>query len=88
MAGSAIQEEGSTNWYGNTNATNQSGFSAKGAGYREKAYYYDLRYSTGFWTITQNQPLTSYVIFLNNYGTLSQLYEDNNYGYSVRCVRD
>jgi uncharacterized protein (TIGR02145 family) len=59
MAGGKLKEVGNTNWLTpNTNATNESGFTALGAGSRTKEgdflFQYPILYYTGYWSSTES----------------------------------
>jgi uncharacterized protein (TIGR02145 family) len=90
VAGGAMKETGLIYWASpNTDATNSSGFSARGGGYREYDLWRYVNYTAIFWTSTIYNPGAA-----KNYG----LGFDNAYvfvgdgqigsGFSVRCVKD
>ncbi|MCX6272687.1 MAG: hypothetical protein NTU44_16015 [Bacteroidetes bacterium] len=88
--GGKMKETGTTHWYSpNTGATNSSGFTALGAGYRyHYGYFYDLAYYAVFWSSSEysashglSRPL------LYDYAGISRSYSLKTYGFSVRCAR-
>lgn len=75
----------------NTGATNSSGFSAVGSGYRSfiSSRFYGLKQSTGYWTSTQTTDSTAYSRGLNyDSPWLTSLPVRKSQGYSCRCVMD
>lgn len=92
VAGGKLKEKGTTFWNTpNTGATNESGFSARGAGYRSylDGTYKDFRYVVGYWTSTSHTSLTAYhksVWFNNAEVEVSGKY--NTTGLLVRCVKN
>ncbi|MBE0640862.1 MAG: hypothetical protein IH599_02420, partial [Bacteroidales bacterium] len=89
-AGGQIKETGFDYWESpNTGATNSSGFTALGAGYR---YYYGnfllLRSYACFWTSNE---FSSYGVYWNlnsSSVSISRIYDDKTDGFSVRCLRN
>jgi uncharacterized protein (TIGR02145 family) len=80
-------------WYSpNVNATNSSGFNAKGFGHRDKrGPFISYGYETKFWSTTR--PNSSggnyYVRWLNNVdGNLGRGVQDGVRGIYIRCVKD
>jgi uncharacterized protein (TIGR02145 family)/uncharacterized repeat protein (TIGR02543 family) len=91
-AGGPLKETGTSHWNTpNTGATNTSGFTALGGGYR---IYYAIFESFGvwgyFWTSTQYDPVnqTNAYYVENNSTHIYPWVEKNNSGLSVRCIRD
>ena len=88
--GGKLKESGTTHWLSpNTGATNESGFSALPSGYRN-SYGTDLQmsYYSYFWSSTE---ISSGAWSRRMYGGSSQITRSiygNQYGLSVRCVRD
>jgi len=70
--------------------TNTSGFSALLGGFRHHDGYYDgLNVYACFWSSTEGDPETSYLVRLTNVGVKVYVYDFiKNYGLSVRCVKD
>ncbi|NMC41643.1 MAG: hypothetical protein GYA43_10835 [Bacteroidales bacterium] len=91
VAGGKMKETGTDHWNEpNSGASNQSGFTGRGAGYISYAgVFKDFKYITGFWTSTQNTSGTAYHV-----GLLFDLPDADNYavdkktGLQVRCVKD
>ncbi|MCX6271683.1 MAG: hypothetical protein NTU44_10775, partial [Bacteroidetes bacterium] len=89
-AGGKMKETGTTHWNSpNTGATNVSGFTALGAGYRyNTGYFYYLAYNAVFWSSSEysatyrlSRDLTS------SYANVNRSNYNNTYGFSVRCFR-
>jgi uncharacterized protein (TIGR02145 family) len=90
-AGGKLKETDTTHWVSpNMGATNETGFSALPGGYRIFNGTYDyLGYGGYWWSATPINVTESWVRSMYNGNTrvfTSGKY--NNYGYSVRCVRD
>jgi uncharacterized protein (TIGR02145 family) len=94
VAGGKLKEAGTTHWQSpNTDATNESLFTALPAGYRnyDGILFYNINYETYFWSSTEGSDATrgkarwlaSYNGSLNNDGD-----DDVHSGVSVRCIRD
>ncbi|MCX6272815.1 MAG: hypothetical protein NTU44_16680, partial [Bacteroidetes bacterium] len=89
-AGGKMKETGTTHWLlPNTWATNESGFTALGAGYRN---YYSifgrLKFDAFFWSSSEGSAsfrITRYVG--TDYGSISSPSYDKTLGFSVRCVK-
>jgi uncharacterized protein (TIGR02145 family) len=91
-AGGKMKTTGTTRWAApNTNATNESGYTALPGGYR----YSDGSFSSvGFfgywWSATENDSTFAWYRYLS-YSSGSNLYRSDSrkiYGFSVRCLRD
>ena len=96
--GGKMKVTGTTYWMSpNTGATNSSGFSARGGGYRPNGYGFDdIRKSAVFWTTsTYNSDFTYDFMMsydageLYRYGSSSYDYSiSKKSGLSVRCVKN
>jgi len=84
-AGGKLKEVGTNNWASpNSDATNETGFTALPGGYRD-AYYEDFqrfRYQAYFWSFVESFELNNYD---SNVGNPSR---EQNDGASVRCIKD
>ena len=88
MAGNTLKESGTAHWTSpNTNATNTSGFTALGGGYRyyNSGRFYDVGNNGGWWGSTAELWGMTYVDGYVNRGAPST--EFYRYGSSVRCVK-
>lgn len=91
LAGDKIKELGNTHWSNsNTGVTNESGFTALPAGYRNKdSSFKGIRSVVNFWS--SSQPNTFYTfgrsIDSNNTGCYGTLNDQRN-GFSIRCVKN
>ncbi|MBP7850035.1 MAG: right-handed parallel beta-helix repeat-containing protein [Lentimicrobiaceae bacterium] len=90
-AGGKMKAKGYEYWYApNTGATNSSGFTALGAGYR----WYDGGLSqpmdeTYFWSSSEYEPTNSIAwILAFSMANVGRSTGNQSYGYSVRCLRD
>jgi len=93
LAGSKLKETGNTHWLTeNTDATNESGFTALPGGYRTTGIlgnFMYLGYYAKFWT----SAVTPFPIMYYLNSAMTQCVQDYNncgkmYGFSVRCVKD
>lgn len=91
QSGKKMKEEGTTYWDPpNSGATNESGFSARGAGRRGVSGDYDYLMTQNFiWMATENNSSTSYNLTLYNNQNGAMTHSNNKVsGFSVRCVKD
>jgi uncharacterized protein (TIGR02145 family) len=90
-AGGKLKEPGTVHWADpNEGATNETGFTALGAGARfyEGTYYY-LRGFTYFWTATHyGQNVAWHYNLLNFAPNANRDYKMRTDGFSVRCLKD
>ena len=90
-AGGKLKETGTAHWLSpNTDATNESGFTALPGGSRsEQGTYANITRSGYFWTATQFNLGNGWGRILNNNSaSVVRLYTNKGFGYSVRCVKD
>jgi uncharacterized protein (TIGR02145 family) len=93
-AGGKIKETGLVHWESpNTGATNSSGFTALGAGYRgiNPIGFYELKVDVNIWTSTQSTtyPGTAWMRYVYNYQhILISSLSNKPDGYSLRCIKD
>jgi len=88
IAGSKLKEVGITYWDApNTDATNESGFSARGGAFRvdSNGLFFGAHYLGLFWTATPSiyRLMSSYTPLLETYSGVA-----STYGFSVRCIID
>jgi uncharacterized protein (TIGR02145 family) len=89
-AGGKMKEKGTSHWiYPNTDATNESGFTALPDGERGP-YGFDSALDWGFWwSSSENDATTAWHIILFTYdGTVNKPSNDKKSGFSVRCLKD
>ena len=90
-AGGKMKETGTTHWLDpNVNATNSTGFTALGGGYRDNlgqfAYINFLGY---WWSSTANGTNYAFCRRLHSYGGfMDRMSYEKGKGFSVRCVKD
>jgi uncharacterized protein (TIGR02145 family) len=84
-----IKEAGTTHWNTN-NGTNETGFTALGAGYRDDLGDFDyLKNRARFWTSNAYDEDLAFMQGLNDNTNVGQGDKiDKNYGFSVRLVKD
>jgi len=89
--GGKLKEVGITHWNSpNAGATNESGFTALGGGFRDLygIYHYMGRYAR-FWSSTEYLGPYAYLRGLSKFNPLIfRAGLEKQYGFSVRCVRD
>lgn len=92
VAGGKMKETGKEHWTGsNTEATNESGFTALPSGFRasDGSGFGVLGYNCYWWAKTEYTVNEAYERYLN-FGSevILSSWSTKRYGYSVRCVRD
>jgi uncharacterized protein (TIGR02145 family) len=91
LGGGALKQIGLTNWgTPNTAATNLSGFSAFGTGFRQVSGSFESGpFYTSFWSFTNvNETDTWWRSLYSFQGLLARNGGSRKYGLSVRCVKD
>ena len=88
-----MKEEGTAHWNSpNTGATNESGFSALPAGYRNNGpnLTYQFIETVGFyWSATNNINDQAWIVELSySDSKISRNSALNSHGFSVRCLKD
>jgi len=89
--GGKMKEAGTMHWFTpNIGATNESGFSALPGGYRETNGHSDTMGSNAFfWSSTEFDSGRAWYRHLSFSGSqVYRNYDDERFGFSVRCVRD
>jgi uncharacterized protein (TIGR02145 family) len=90
-AGGKLKETGTTHWNApNTDATNVTGFRALPGGYRNVyGEYSDLGGYGGWWSSTEYSATNAWARTMYYDNTLLyRMYDNKQYGFSVRCVKD
>lgn len=90
VAGGKLKEEGLCHWLTpNTDATNDSNFTALPGGFRyPDGNFLYVGINGQFWTSTPYLTTAAYVRNIGYlYGVVSTVPYDNNFGYSVRCLK-
>jgi uncharacterized protein (TIGR02145 family) len=91
FAGGKLKEMGLTHWNSpNTNATNETGFSANPGGYRLDNGTFDYIGIFGiWWSFTENSSETAWYRYMG-YKTSNVIrnYSYKNFGFSIRCLMD
>lgn len=85
VAGGKLKETGTARWSPNTDASNETGFTALPGGMRGNGgYFFDLGYYGGYWwSATENW---GRIIYCRS-SDISNLYDVSTTGCSVRCVK-
>ncbi|HNV51411.1 MAG TPA: fibrobacter succinogenes major paralogous domain-containing protein [Tenuifilaceae bacterium] len=86
-----LKEKGTLHWiYGNSNATNESNFTALPGGNRvASGSYMDINASGFWWSSSTSTTDKMYCLQLIDNTDAAFIYEiDNNYGFSIRCIKD
>jgi uncharacterized protein (TIGR02145 family) len=84
-AGGKLKEAGIAHWNTpNTDATNESGFTALPGGHRQVAGAFVTKGDYGYWSY----PTGCYKVILNNSGGVLSDCVDYQFGFSVRCLQD
>jgi uncharacterized protein (TIGR02145 family) len=84
-----MKETGIAHWLSpNFGATNESGFSALPGGSRDRTFGY-LGYHGFWWSSTEYSTKYAWSFVLGyNFSTINQFMNFQEFGFSVRCVRD
>lgn len=91
VAGGKMKSIGTNYWNSpNTNATNETGFSALPGGYRlDDGSFYDIRNYAVFWSATENSSYNAWYRLLNfNNGSVTRTNYFKSLGASVRCLKN
>ena len=90
LAGGKMKEAGYTYWEEpNTGATNESGFSARGAGQRgQSGNYNNLKLGYYMWTSTEDGNNAKNLGIYNVSGNSAFQSHPKTMGYSARCIKD
>ena len=89
-AGSKLKEIGNAHWEIGTTATNETGFTALGAGYRTSdAIFVYIKQGTAWWSSTVYDSSAAWYQSAVYFNTSSGSWHLNQHnGYSVRCIKD
>ena len=90
VAGGKMKETGTTHWsLPNTDATNESGFTALSGGYYYNNGSFNQIYSMGaWWSSTIKNSDAYYHSLSTNNGNAQRYYYSQEGGFSVRCLKD
>ena len=89
--GAVLKEMGTAHWQSpNNGATNSTGFTAVGGGWREPdGTFKDEGKRAGFWNSTEKDAEKAWAHWLDNFSIgISWTGFNKQYGHSVRCLRD
>jgi uncharacterized protein (TIGR02145 family) len=88
-AGGKLKETGLTHWNSpNTGATNETGFTALGAGSRGSTFF-GIGTDADFWTSTEYNGGSSWNRFISSSNNnVHKLFSGKQNGFSIRCVKD
>jgi uncharacterized protein (TIGR02145 family) len=92
VAGGKMKETGTSHWLSpNTGATNESGYTALAGGYRyfNNGLFHEVGESGQWWSSSVYSSTTAWYLFMGyNYSYTCRLSNPNQYGFSVRCLKD
>jgi uncharacterized protein (TIGR02145 family) len=91
IAGSKLKETGTTHWNSpNTDATNETGFTALPGGYRgPDGTFYFIGYHGYWWSSMESSTTNAWLRYmLYDYSNVYRVSYSKKYGLSVRCLRD
>ena len=94
VAGNKLKETGTDHWLAPNAGTNESGFTARGAGMGDFYWdysYWDLKRYTGLWSSTAVDTASAYHYYLGEDvggGILVHFYSWKNYRFSLRCLKN
>lgn len=93
VAGGKLKEEGLDFWHSpNNGANNESGFSARGGGYRHGSFgNFDALKHSGYWwssTVSEEKNSEIHIIEIDkNSAAVHKSVFNKNYGVSIRCIK-
>ena len=90
VAGGKLKEKGTTHWMDpNVEATNETGFSAVGSGFRDSGVWSSWHWSSLWWSATEESPGWVWLRYLNyDTGGAYRSKAFKSFGLSIRCVKD
>ena len=91
VAGGKLKESGTNHWQNqNTEATNESGFTALPGGYRNYNGTFDNIVNFGYWwSATENDAAYAWNRYIfYGYANVYRYFKRKDIGFSVRCVKD
>jgi len=90
VSGGKLKETGTTHWNSpNTEATNESIFTALPGGYRVNSAFYYIKEYGYWWTSTEGFPNNGKTETPGyDSGALNESFADKDDGLSVRCIKD
>ena len=92
MAGGKLKEKGTSHWLSpNTDATNESGFTALPGGARsgDNGYFAEIGTGAHFWTNSSfNEADAQYIGLSNTAGVVYRTNSNKGNAFSVRCLKD
>ena len=90
VAGGELKAAGTTYWSNNAGASNSSGFTALGSGFRNAgSEFSDIRYNTFFWSSSNKSTVNAWQLFLTDNDNLTRRDSSSNEnGFSIRCIKD
>lgn len=91
IAGGKLKEAGTEHWDSpNTDATNESGFTALPGGYRSNGgQYYSIEWQGRWWTSSMIDNIYVWTRQMqSNIANVNRYEMNRNYGFSVRCIMD
>jgi uncharacterized protein (TIGR02145 family) len=84
-----LKETGTTHWNSpNSDATNETGFTALPAGFTTSGYFFGFGNKTLIWSSTETDVDNAYEWSMSNYDYLAKEVVSKEFGGSVRCIKD
>ena len=89
IAGGKLKETGLTHWENvNLGATNETGFTARGGGYRNSVFYAINNFGY-WWSSTQSNTTNAWSrVIYNTYPNLFRANYNKNFGQAIRLIKD
>ena len=90
VAGGKLKATGTTHWSNNAGASNASGFTALGSGFRSAgSEFSNIKTGTFFWSSSSKSTVNAWQLFLTDNDNLTRRDSSRNEnGFSIRCVKD
>ena len=90
VAGGKLKATGTTYWSNNAGASNTSGFTALGSGFRSAgSEFSNIKTGTFFWSSSSKSTVNAWQLFLTDNDNLTRRDSSRNEnGFSIRCVKD
>jgi len=90
VAGGKLKATGTTYWSNNAGASNTSGFTALGSGFRSAgSEFSNIKTGTFFWSSSSKSTVNAWQLFLTDNDNLTRRDSSRNEnGFSIRCIKN
>jgi uncharacterized protein (TIGR02145 family) len=90
VAGGKLKATGTTYWSNNAGASNASGFTALGSGFRSAgSEFSNIKTGTFFWSSSSKSTVNAWQLFLTDNDNLTRRDSSpNENGFSIRCIKN